>query len=216
MISSARMLRLLVLAAAFPLRAMASSGGQGTTVFGRVVDPKGHPIPGAEVVLNYQLNGRSFETLSDAAGNFQFRHIDSVNVEVDVAHPGYTHAHRRGLDISSGAPSFDSGSFQLERGVVVDGRVVDSNGAPVAEANVYVLPAEIQDVFTGHASGEALGWAKTASNGSFHIADLRAGEKVRVTVDKTGFAESSVHLQPPATEPTRIVMEKTEARPKKR
>lgn len=117
---------------------------RGVRLFGRVVDPEGSPVSRAWVRAWARLEsdrGRldvwseSRETAED--GLFDFDAVPRAEVSLRVIAHRLAPADLRGLSTESGE---DVGpvEIRLETGAVVEGRVLDPTGAPVAGAHVNV------------------------------------------------------------------------------
>jgi len=138
-------------------------------VGGRVVDKDGKPLPGVTVELRWieygskpdqpSINAKALEAVikltpstTDSEGVFEFRDMpQGATAGYNVTKVGYA----RGF----GQPS-DSNDVVMVPAGSLAGRVVDENGAPVANAKVGSL--------TGHS-------ATTDRNGEYVLKDIPAG-----------------------------------------
>lgn len=71
--------------------------------------------------------------------------------------------------------SSDPAALQItltRRGAIVSGRAVDGNGSPVADAHVFLIPAEPERWQRGHAGAQTT----TKADGSFTLDMVRAGD----------------------------------------
>jgi protocatechuate 3,4-dioxygenase beta subunit len=194
-----------------PLRLVLSPG---RSLVGRVVDADGQPIAGAEVTLWQTLlsaggYGPRFvppgglRAASDAGGRFQLRHLASGDYELRAARQGFAEEIRQGVTVPEGVGEVDVGDLVLERGVVLEGRVVGPKGAAVEGASIAVRP-RIDDLRLFH-RGQEQRDARTDAGGLFRVADLRRGARVEVTVSHPDFAEADVaEVEVPPTEPLLI------------
>lgn len=116
----------------------------GLDVEGRVVDPSGAPVPGAEIWIEGSRrlwpNGRRIAT-SGADGRFVLRALDG-DARFGARAKGFQASP---LFEASGLPLADSGARTIELplgepGGRVTGRVVDASGSPVAGALVEIGP----------------------------------------------------------------------------
>ncbi|HEY6034001.1 MAG TPA: sigma-70 family RNA polymerase sigma factor, partial [Kofleriaceae bacterium] len=141
-----------------------------SSLFGRVTDPSGAPIRGAQVLREDVIG---VET--DDQGHYDLC-IRRVALEMDelsttVRAQGY--ASREVVTATHGHHAYD---FVLIPETVLRGHVVDESGAPVAAAAIRVTPAEPQRAVAHH--GLATGAPVTASSdesGAFVVHGLERG-----------------------------------------
>jgi protocatechuate 3,4-dioxygenase beta subunit len=137
----------------FPVQVSGGSGGgetiilrleKGASISGRVVDPDGLAIAGAEVRIEAPKDppepapdGIPGEPLhSDAAGRYAIVGLPAFGLYVlSASAEGYLPASAEGIAVKLGeARSLD---FTLSRGATVSGRVLDSQGASIPGAEVW-------------------------------------------------------------------------------
>ena len=155
----------------------------GAVLAGWVTDRRGRPLAGAEVWLepddgHIAMMLGAFEAGPVRAGpdgRFQIEDLPvRVRFSVQVQHPGYASRTVFGVE----APPSEPLRIELQTERILTGRVVDSQGKPVAEARVTRLgemaPALAADViFVGaSASGPAF---LTDAMGRFRVGDLEPG-----------------------------------------
>lgn len=108
---------------------------------GRVIDEDGDGIEGALVEARFEAPAASprarqhptRRTLTDPTGRFEVLQVDAGTYSVWASATGYGGEERHG--VRSGAPVL----LELRDEVTLEGRVVDSSGAPVAGFGVIVL-----------------------------------------------------------------------------
>lgn len=167
----------------------------GVTIRGRLVDSQGAPVVGARVLaaadplFDAALDAfesddapwmRLVETKSDERGQFELAPAAKKTVRLAVRVDGFVP--RDDEHTIGGAPTaaIDLGDIALEASVILAGRVVDANGRPVANAELFRLPfAEARLVTLGGERGVRV--ATTDAAGRFRIAQLAAGPwRVRI------------------------------------
>jgi RNA polymerase sigma factor (sigma-70 family) len=169
---------------------------------GTVVDPDGHPVADAEVGFNDQADIASqtrpqsddfswpyYETATtDSQGHWQMNRIGKEAVRHlggEARHPDFVPV---SLQSSSPDPiekQLLDGTyvFTLGRAVVVRGTVKDSNGNPIANANVLV----------GHVSMDTSRTSKSQGDGVFSIAGCKP-ERTLLTAQAKGFAATTIKV----------------------
>jgi hypothetical protein len=170
----------------------------GTTVYGRVVEPSGSPVPGADVFclpgftnLFSPLDGpQAFRnTTSDKQGNFVVEELPAGDYQIFGRKGGYKIA-------ATGEPIYPDGHNDL-RGVevvlypvedaihAIYGTVTDRNRQPIAMAKVEL------DGFGGESMSEATMSTSTNSAGEYRFDGLESG-MYAMEVSKEGFAPRTV------------------------
>ncbi|MBL8862246.1 MAG: carboxypeptidase regulatory-like domain-containing protein [Planctomycetes bacterium] len=172
----------------------ADAPGRARRVTGRVLDESGRPVPGA-LVLAAGTSGfdelaldevdplempwmRRVETRTDAEGRFALEPRAEARVRLAVRAAGFAP-----LDVerplSESKPEL--GDLVVQRGVVVEGRVVDHLGRPVEGAELRRRRAASgpMALFAGRGGAVA---ARTDAQGAFRVDVLAAGPwSLRVT-----------------------------------
>lgn len=144
---------------------------------GVVVDSAGRPVAAAEVAL--QLAAKQFSAgLSDARGRFLVLGPRERAAEIEARHPDFA-LFRLALSENQAEPY----RLVLQRKVVVEGRLLDDLGRPIAGARLTLR------------HGQAL-LATTISSaeGLFVFEGLPAQKRLSVAVEATGFATSERHF----------------------
>ncbi|HWW61991.1 MAG TPA: carboxypeptidase regulatory-like domain-containing protein, partial [Thermoanaerobaculia bacterium] len=131
---------------------------RGRSVHGRVTAASGAPI--AEASIEAQNDVRYAHAATDDDGEFELNDLPREAVTLAVQHSGFV---TRRVIVGEGDARAD---VVLSRGRKVTGRVVTSNGEPVAEASVYANSA-------AHAADSQS--ARTAENGTFEMEGLADG-----------------------------------------
>lgn len=173
----------------------------GSSIWGRVLDDLGRPIEGAKVgayrtkevdgmiTMRGLSQGESVET--DASGSFELGGIQEDAVTVRAWMDGHRAESQPGVAKGTGDVV-----LRLTRHGVVEGKLVDTAGAPIAGSTVRAIPGEGR----GHFIRALRGDVTTGADGSFRLDDVPAGA---VTVEAQGDTHvdvrSSVEVQPGAT-----------------
>ncbi len=118
----------------------------GCTILGRLVDEQTGPVEGVNVLLIF---GRSrhrdvFRTRSDGAGRFELTVRHWGDCRLRARGKGYAAGKR--ISIGRYSERLDLGTVYLERGVVLEGRVVTSGAKPLAGADIYLLEPDPGDM----------------------------------------------------------------------
>jgi len=122
-------------------------------LLGRVVGPDGRPVPGAKVfagpagefdflpldALDPKLmpEGKRADGVTDAEGRFQLGLSGETHVRLAVRASGFAPLD---AERTLARGERDLGDVALEQGVVLEGRVIDEKGRPVAEAQIHSRP----------------------------------------------------------------------------
>ena len=179
----------------------------GYRITGRVVDPKGRPIPEATVLpipaeeAKQKTMGKLFRTLttmmdgafflgpppitSDADGRFVIQSVEPIEYVLKTSAQGWLAAE------TSAAAGQEEVVVELTTGETLTGRVVDSTGTPQADASWEIAPHVDLEMNNPMALmqtdvdllGEKTQAGKNSEDGSFTIRGLESGEydlKVRL------------------------------------
>ena len=176
---------------------------------GRVLDPEGRPIAGAEAFVRPALRPGASDgdetgtpVQSDAQGVFSFPELPAAEVELAVRRKGYAPAVLPALRILPGTGSADLGVVTLRPGATLAGRVIDRGGQAVAEGEVFLLdrpasPNEMDRVLKDRKPA-----AKVGADGSFSVEDLARGAPIHVVVRSPGYLFEQVRsVRPPTQKP---------------
>jgi hypothetical protein len=143
-------------------------------------DPGSQPVKKAliELIAESQSDGGNYTALTGPDGGFRIENIAPGRYRLFVERTGYQeidkHQRRtegRVLTLSAGQDLKDL-VIRLQAAAVVDGRVTDEDGDPMAEAQVAVLR---QTFVAGRSHWEQAGAERTNDLGEYRIAGLAAG-----------------------------------------
>jgi len=180
---------------------------------GRVVDFAGNPIVGAKVAWNQEQELGGFrlseshdfnriEVTTDEQGHWQINRIAADMIEGlfgTAQHTNYVGSERVvvGRDKKLETQLREGTQmFQLERGVVARGVVMDASGNSISDAKVLVGGVNMSNRREG----------QTASDGSFVLAGCPPGQQM-VSATAKGFATTTVNTElADAAEPIRLIL----------
>lgn len=180
--------------------------GPGRSVRGRVVDPSGQPVAGAEVELarsaNLEIRPSSlvegavddglYLARTGPDGSFRVAALPAGWFDLEVRSAGFLPL-TLAVDTDAGP---DLGTLRLRAGATVEGRVAGPDGEPLAGAQVWLPPgpdASDRAYRRFLASGPA---AVTGPDGRFVLSGLPPADLVDLEVCQPGFATSRVQEAP--------------------
>lgn len=146
---------------------------EGRRVVGRIVDPDGRPVPGAEV----ELDGLA-ALVADADGRFSAPIDASFRAQqvLRATAPGFVAAEPTlTAEWSDERATFDLGTLTLDRAAQVSGVVVDDAGAAIEGAEIRLEPlgTALMDTVRAEQVGDPV--AVTTVAGAFRIEELPVG-----------------------------------------
>jgi hypothetical protein len=121
--------------------------------------------------------------------------------DLAVRADGYSEAVVPGVEVPSGEGDHELGTVTMERGLVLEGEVVDEDGRRLAGVVVRLVPGEERAYPARHET-------TTSSQGTFRFEDLRRGDEVQIEAELEGYLQ--VHeatLRLPSERPVRVVLE---------
>jgi RNA polymerase sigma factor (sigma-70 family) len=155
---------------------------QGISIAGSVLGPAARPVPGASVVIEQTIGRRCLNrTVTDTSGQFHFGHWvdpESRSIILTAKLPGLAAAVRK----VTVTPSIPRQTIQLSYTKPLRGRVVDSQGKPVAGACV----ASNETFEDGMLEWSAL----TDDQGRFQWPDAQTSGSIVLDADKSGFEQA--------------------------
>ena len=173
-------------AAALSLQSPTSSAAQSSAPARAVVsglvtkDPGSEPVKKAliELITESQSDGGNYTALSGVDGGFRIGNILPGRYRLFVERTGYQEVDKhqkrsdgRVLTLGAGQELKDL-VIHLQAAAVVEGRVTDEDGDPMAEAQVALLR---QTFLAGRSHWEQVGAERTNDLGDYRIAGLAAG-----------------------------------------
>jgi protocatechuate 3,4-dioxygenase beta subunit len=188
---------------------------RGATMLGKLQDPEGKPVPGAELTLAFyqeamispglSWKGTSLvKAVSDATGSFAISHLAIGWFDLRVKGKGFATLSVPGIKVADRAARIDLGALTLDRGAVIEGRVTDLSGAPLPEAQVTLSPVP-DPLAQGLSVSGASSGTRTDSEGHFRFEELRRGARFSLWVEHSGFIAAAVPaVEAPTLEPLRI------------
>lgn len=207
--------------AALPVLALTLDRGRRAT--GRVLDEEEQPIAGATVTLQRaapagDLRGRMprllaraaeepFAATTDAHGVFQIAGLPAGRFDLEARAAGFAPRQVPGLEVPEGQGDHELGTVLLRTGAVLEGRVSDPQGNPIAEAEVRAASGgRGEPIFVLLARGNAEPDAWTGADGWFRVPDLVPGQPVHVAIRRRGFGAADLPGVVPPAEPLAVTL----------
>lgn len=190
-------------------------------IFGKIQDPGGRPVAGAEVVARPALRPGSpvlfsaspgepttpadaaavQAVQSDGRGTFRIAESPAAEVELTVRKRGYAAVRLPALRIpAGGAGPVDLGVVTLRPGARLAGHVVDGQSQAIPGAEVFLLTEPLEPNKVDRLIKGRRPVATSAADGRFAVEDLAQGAPVHVAVRAAGFLTASVPAVRPPTE----------------
>ena len=162
----------------------------GAVVTGRVYDKRtGRGFSAELAASRREGTGQSrSEIRTGAEGTYVIRGLAKGAYEVSLREvDGYTnndiYEKRQSLSVEPGR-QYDGIDFELDRGLVIVGRVVDGTGRGVSKARVNGRTR----------TGNTYSDAESGANGSFELTGFQVAQEVLITATKEGLAAKPVEL----------------------
>jgi protocatechuate 3,4-dioxygenase beta subunit len=163
--------------------------GPTSTITGKIT-VKGKGVPGVAVSLGLIETSNSSTTrhrgVTDDEGNYRITNVLPGSYQVMIAAPAFASVDRLGTQktiIVNKGEAVENIDFAFVRGGVITGRVTDSEGRPLIEEDVYVVPADREErhLYFGMANG------RTDDRGIYRIFGLHPGRyRVAAGQDEEG------------------------------
>jgi hypothetical protein len=119
---------------------------------------------------------------SDPKGSFLLADVPAAEIDLEAVKPGFAPALRRGIRLPPGSGPLDLGTIVLAPGASLAGKVVDSQGKPVPQAEVFIVES-LPPV--GSEEGrlrQRKPQATTGPDGGFQLRDQPAGVPLNLVV----------------------------------
>ena len=146
---------------------------RGSRLEGRVTTTAGKPVPDVRISID------PGSARSDAEGLYVLDGLEPGRQEVRVFHPHYRNR-MRSITIAEGTNRLD---IELEAGVEVSGRVIDSEGKPVAAAEVELVTLDRSELRQHR--------ARTGEDGAFLLEPVASG-RYRLQASASGRAPAEL------------------------
>lgn len=188
-----------------PVQIVLATGRQ---PWGTVVDGAGSPVAGAGVRLLWPVEtalleesalavDAAEEVVSNARGEFEFRHVAPGPYGVRVSHSEFVDLRWKGVNVPSGEGYADLGVFALTPGAEIRGLVVGPGSRPIAGAEIAVR--QNARVLAGQTRS-----ASSGADGSFRLRGLLPVlADLSVTAD--GYAPMGIESVRPSTGETILI-----------
>ncbi|MEM9595812.1 MAG: carboxypeptidase-like regulatory domain-containing protein, partial [Acidobacteriota bacterium] len=169
-------------------------------ILGRLTDPEGRPIAGAEVVFEASSLEREgaeagkvggdedAELETDREGRFASTVTASGLVDLRATALGFAPLELRGLGVDSGEPRQDLGALVMDPAALVRGRVTDPQGRALPGVDVFVFPRSFDrlDQILPYLRFRRAATATDAA-GRFAVDGLATGTGVHLVLRRRGY-----------------------------
>lgn len=144
----------------------------------------GAPMPGVKVFA--KSAEQTFETISDANGEYKFFGLPSGEYEVWADYPVYFTSRKE--KVQTPANGCGVADFKAHRKGAISGRVTDADGAAVTDIRLSLVSADAspQDMFEDRKTESAWLLAGTDEKGGYFFSHLPAG-RYYVVINRTDF-----------------------------
>ncbi|HUW60614.1 MAG TPA: sigma-70 family RNA polymerase sigma factor [Candidatus Bathyarchaeia archaeon] len=140
----------------------------------------------SETIQTYVIN-----TFSNEQGRFELKNFAAMRVQLKIGAQGYA-TWKQQVELKEGPNEI---AVQLEPGSVVRGTVTDSQGNPVAGAEILLGPTNARPIME-----QCL--ARTNETGSFETNTLAEGVSLRLVAKHPAYAPDCVDVTPTRANPT--------------
>jgi protocatechuate 3,4-dioxygenase beta subunit len=169
----------------------------GSAIAGRISGPD-LPLGGAEVLVFREDRALESEARTAANGRYRVPGLTPGPKSVVVRAPGFRPVRKMGVAVELGTDTILD--LTLEPGLVVAGRILDGEGAPLAGASVTVLP------LAGMPQPPVL----SGPDGSFAVEGLPRGQ-VRIQADLAGYGRRELFGIEAGSRDVEVVLARTGA-----
>jgi protocatechuate 3,4-dioxygenase beta subunit len=176
---------------------------KGRILSGRIVDEEGRPVNGVDVRVN--PGQKSVQTRE--SGTFDLLDLPGGIYDLSAYRQGFSPLVVPRVDFPEEKGFLDLGTLTLRKAAVLEGRVTDPNGKPIA--GVQLGTTALVAVILEHASPDARknqGFAVTDAEGRFRILGLQAGERINVFVRHPGYLALRLSVREAGEKPLEIVL----------
>jgi protocatechuate 3,4-dioxygenase beta subunit len=180
----------------------------GSSVAGRIMDREGRPVAGAELILHpASRRGQSWEgettARSDSAGRFELGDLGPGRFDLQATHHGFAPTTVHGVEIPTAPRTVDLGEMTLVPGAVIEGRVTDRRGAPVAQAEIDFGCSDFFPM--GRPRSAQSQPAATGPDGRFRFEDLAPESSCSLIIRHAGYTTARLPgVKAPTSEPLRV------------
>ncbi|HJQ36192.1 MAG TPA: carboxypeptidase regulatory-like domain-containing protein [Thermoanaerobaculia bacterium] len=168
---------------------------RGGTVVGRVI-AEGRPLSDVSVMVSSDPGMRfgASPTTTDSNGEFTLEGVAGGSIRIDARRSGYAPA---SVTVNVAPGKETRTEIELTRGRELRGRVIDSSGRPVPQADLMTrgIPG----------GGPGFGMASTDAEGMFKLSGL-TDRNYTLVARKDGFAETTMDVNPATTNDITITL----------
>jgi protocatechuate 3,4-dioxygenase beta subunit len=150
----------------------------GAVISGKVVDSRKNPVPGAQINANPSKpdGGNQWRfARSKADGSFEIAGLGDVPYHLNAQPPqGYTGAGLRPGSVQNVAVGARDVEIVLEEGLKIEGSIVDADGKPLSQAQLWIQPLPDAQGRQAQMNGNNM-WTSTDADGAFRFVGLAPG-----------------------------------------